>query len=182
MRFTCDPGVTIEPGRYTALIGPPGFLLDILARPEIDRFSTLYLYGVGSRVLQGFPRRAPRLALQSCMTVHQLLASLREADQTIVIVEYDDGIFSPLEGDDRDVIFVVARTLRELAETSTVLLYAPRGYRGLGPLIRTPDQLVWWYREPLPSPIGRPQNGSGRRARTTQATLEDAFRPGRAWG
>ena len=180
MRITCDPGVTIEPGRYTALVGPPGFLLDILGRPEIDRFSALYLYGVGSRVLQGLPRRAPRLALQSCMTVHQLLASLREADQTIVIVEYDDSIFSPLEGDDRDVIFVVGRTLRELARSSAVLLYAPRGDRGLRALIGPADQVVWWYREPPPSPPGRPQNRGRRRVRTTQATLADAGPPGRA--
>lgn len=178
MRITCDPGVTIEPGRYTALVGPPGFLLDILSRPEIDRFSALYLYGVGSRVLQGLPRRAPRLALQSCMTVHQLLASLREADQTFVIVEYDDDIFSPLEGDDRDVIFVVARTLCELARTSAVLLYAPRGDRGLRALVTTADQVVWRYREPPPSPPGRP--GGRRRVRTAQATLADAGPPGRA--
>ena len=180
MRITCDPGVTIEPGRYTALVGPPGFLLDILSRPEIDRFSALYLYGVGSRVLQGLPRRAPRLALQSCMTVHQLLASLRAADQTIVIVEYDDSIFSPLEGDARDVIFAVGRTLRELAQTSAVLLYAPRADRGLRALLSTADQVVWRYHERPPSPVGRPQDRPRRRVRTAQVTLADANPPGRA--
>ena len=114
MRLSLEPGVTVEPGRYTALVAPPGFLVDLLAQPEVDRYTTLYLYGVSSRVLHRLPRRAPRLAVQSCMTVHQLLASLREAYQSIVIVEYDDGIFSSLEGEERDVIFAVGRTLREL--------------------------------------------------------------------
>jgi hypothetical protein len=89
VRLSLEPGVTLEPGRYTALIAPPGFLVDLLLQPEADRYTTLYLYGVSSRVLHRLPYRAPRLAVQSCMTVHQLLASLREAYQTIVIVEYD---------------------------------------------------------------------------------------------
>lgn len=55
MRLDCDPGGTLESGRYTTPIAPPGFLVDLLARPEIDRFTALYLYGVSSRVLFRFP-------------------------------------------------------------------------------------------------------------------------------
>lgn len=166
MGILLEPGVTVEAGRYTALVSPPGFLVDLLAQPEVDRFTALYLYGVSSRVLHRLPRRAPRLAAQSCMTVHQLLASLREADQSIVIVEYDDGIFSPLEGDDRDVIFAVGRTLRELARSSAVLLWAPRGDRGLRALLLTADQVVWHYDE---RPAARP-----RRRRPVQTTFAEA--------
>ena len=172
MRLSLEPGVTVEPGRYTALIGPPGLLVDLLAQPEVDRYTTLYLYGVSSRVLHRLPRRAPRLAVQSCMTVHQLLASLREAYQSIVIVEYDDGIFSSLEGEDRDVIFTVGRTLRELARSSTVLLYAPRADRGLKGLLRTADQVVWHFEERPAASAGRP-----RRRRPVQMTLAEA-----GWG
>ena len=75
------------------------------------------------------------------MTVHQLLASLREAYRSIVIVEYDDGIFTSLGGEDRDVIFAVGRTPRE----ATVLLWAPRGDRGLRALLGTADLVVWHY-------------------------------------
>ena len=97
-------------------------------------------YGWNRARIEGFVSDgAPRLAVQSCMNVHQLLASLREAYQSIVIVEYDDGIFSSLEGEDRDVIFAVGRTLRELARSCAVLLCAPRGGdRGL----------VWFEDEP----------------------------------
>lgn len=166
MLLSLEPGAILEPGRYTALVAPPGFLVDLLLQPECDRFSTLYLYGVGSRVLHRLPRRAPRFATQSCMTVHQLLSSLREAGQTIVIVEYDDGIFSALEGEDRDVIFAVGRTLRELARSSAVLLWAPRGDRGLRALLLTADQVVWHYDE---RPAARP-----RRRRPVQTTFAEA--------
>ena len=169
MRLSLDPGLTVEAGRYTALIAPPGFLVDLLAQPEIDRYTTLYLYGVSSRVLHRLPRRAPRLAVQSCMTVHQLLASLREAYQSIVIVEYDDGIFSSLEGEDRDVIFAVGRTLRDLARSSTVLVCAPRADRGLKALLRTADQVVWHYDERPAASAVRP-----RRRRPVQTTLAEA--------
>ncbi|MEN6518850.1 MAG: hypothetical protein ABFC38_11855 [Methanospirillum sp.] len=168
MRLTLEPGVTVEPGRYTALVSPPGFLVDVLLQPEVDRFTALYLYGVSSRVLHRLPRRAPRMAIQSCMTVHQLLASLRECHHSIVIVEYDDGIFSPLEGDDRDVIFTVGRTFRELAREAAVLVWAPRGDRGLKALLLTADQVVWHYDE-------RPSAWTQiRRKRPVQMTLADA--------
>jgi len=171
VRLSLDPGVTVEPGRCTVLIAPSGFLVDLLAQPEVDRYSTLYLYGVSSRVLHRLPRRAPRLALQSCMTVHQLLASLREAHQTIVIVEYDDGIFSSLEGEDRDVIFAVGRTLRELAGSAAVLVWAPRADRGLRALLRTADQVVWRYDE-RPAASAAPP----RRRRPVQTTLAEPRR------
>ena len=163
-----EPGVTVEPGRYTALVSPPGFLPDILLQPEVDRFTALYLYGVSSRVLHRLPRRAPRMAVQSCMTAHQLLASLRDADQSIVIVEYDDGIFSPLEGEERDVIFAVGRTLRELVRSAAVLVWAPKADRGLKGLLRTADQVVWHFDErPAALPVRR-------RRRPVQMTLAEA--------
>ena len=167
MLLSLEPGATLEPGRYTALVAPPGFLVDLLLQPECDRFSTLYLYGVGSRVLHRLPRRAPRFATQSCMTVHQLLSSLREAGQTIVIVEYDDEIFSPLEGEERDVIFVLGRTLRELVRSAAVLVWSPRADRGLKPLLGTADQVVWRYDE-------RPAAVRPRRRRPVQLTLGGA--------
>ena len=171
MRLALEPGATIEPGRFTALIAPPGFLVDLLLQPDVGRFTALYLYGVSSRVLFRLPRHAPNLQVQSCMTVHQLLSSLREAYQSIVIVEYDDGVFSALEGDDRDVIFAVGRQLRELGQSSTVLLYAPRGDRGLRALLRTADQVVWRYDERPPAAMAR------QRSRPAQRTLAEA-----GWG
>ena len=166
MSLTLEPGVTVEPGRFTALVSPSGFLVDVLLQPEVDRFETLYCYGVGSRVLGRLPRQAPRLALQSCMTAHQLLASLREAHQSIVIVEYDDGIFSPLEGEERDVIFAVGRTLRDLAREAAVLVWAPRGDRGLRALLMLADQVVWHYDERPARSMDRP-----RRRKMVQTTL-----------
>jgi hypothetical protein len=167
VQLSLEPGVAVEPGRYTALIAPPGFMIDLLAQPEVDRFATLYLYGVSSRVLHRLPRRAPRLGIQSCMTVHQLLASLREAHQTIVIVEYDDEIFSSLEGEDRDVIFALGQTLRELVRSAAVLVWAPKADRGLKALLRTADQVVWRYDE-------RPAAVRPRRRRPVQLTLAGA--------
>jgi len=103
------------------------------------------------------------------MTVHQLLAALREAYQSIVIVEYDDEIFSPLEGVERDVIFAVGRTLRELVRSTAVLVYANRADRGFRAFLLTADQVVWRYDERPTSAI-RPR-------RPIQTTLEEA-----GWG
>ncbi len=103
------------------------------------------------------------------MTVHQLLASLRECHHSIVIVEYDDGIFSPLEGDDREVVFAVGRTLRELAREAAVLVWAPRGDRGLKALLLTADQVVWHFDErPAASHVRT------RRRQAVQVTLAGA--------
>lgn len=166
MQLSLEPGVTLEPGRPTALVAPPGFLVDLLIQPEVGRFSTLYLYGGSSRVLFRLPRRGPNLGVQSCMTVHQLLSSLREAYQTVVIVEYDDGVFSALEGDDRDVIVAVGEALRDLARSSTVLLYAPRADRGLRSLLWAVGQVVWRYDDRPSAPA--------LRVRAVQRTLEEA--------
>ncbi len=166
MRLSLEPGVTLEPGRATALVAPAGFVVDLLVQPEVGRFSTLYLYGVSSRVLFRLPRRGPNFGVQSCMTVHQLLSSLREAYQTIVVVEYDDDVFSALEGNDRDVIAAVGGALRDLARTSTVLLYAPRADRGLRNLLRAVGQVVWRYDE-------RPKTPA-LSARPVQRTLDEA--------
>ena len=108
------------------------------------------------------------------MTVHQLLASLREAYQSIVIIEYNDGIFSGLEGEDRDVIFAVGRTLRELVRSAAVLVWAPRADRGLKGLLRTADQVVWHFDERPAVPAVRP-----RRRRPVQVTLTEAGLGGR---
>ncbi|MEN6341346.1 MAG: hypothetical protein ABFC89_02185 [Methanospirillum sp.] len=164
MALLLEPGVAVEVGRFTAMVSPPGFLVDVLLAPEVDRFTALYLYGVSSRVLHRLPRRAPRIGIRSCMTVHQLLESLREADESIVIVEYDDEIFSPLEGEDRDVIFVVGRQLRELSRSAAVLVWAPRAERGFRALMMTADQVVWHHEERLARPIRR-------RRRAVQRTL-----------
>ncbi|HOT94737.1 MAG TPA: hypothetical protein PK089_06075 [Methanoregulaceae archaeon] len=169
MQLTLEPGVSLGPGRATALIAPPGFLVDLLMQPEVGRYSTLYLYGVSSRVLFRLPRRGPNLGVQSCMTVHQLLSSLREAYQTIVVVEYDGDIFSALEGDDRDVITVVGEALQDLARSSVVLLYAPRADRGLRSLLRAAGQVVWRYDDRPAAPA--------LRARAVQRTLGEA-----GWG
>jgi hypothetical protein len=174
VRLSLEPGVPVEPGRYTALIARPDLLIDLLAQPEIDRYATLYLYGVSSRVLHRLPRRTPRLAVQSCMTVHQLLASLREAYQTIVIIEYDDEIFSSLEGEERDVIFAVGRTLRELDRSAVVLVSAPRVDRGFRALLGAANQIVWHYDE---RPADRVRSRAARRGRPAQLTLAEAV-----WG
>ena len=98
------------------------------------------------------------------MTVHQLLAALREAHQWIVSVEYHNGIFSPLEGEDRDVIFAVGRQRREARREAAVLVWAPRGDPGFRALIGTADQVVWHYDE-------RPAGPARMRRRPVQATL-----------
>lgn len=97
------------------------------------------------------------------MTAHQLLASLREAHQSIVIVEYDDGIFAGLEGEERDVVFAVGRQLRELKREAAVLLWAPRAERGLKALLRTAGQVVSHYDE-------RPATTAHRKRRLEQVT------------
>lgn len=177
MRLWLDPpGVALEQGRYTALVAPPEALLALLARPELDRFMTLYLYGVSSRVLHRLPRRPPAIALQSCMTVHQLLGALRAAHQTIVIVEYDPELFSALEDEQRETVWAVGRALRELASASLVLLYAERADRGLRALVRTADQAVYLYGA-VPPPRSVPPGAASRRGRPVQRTLVEA-----GWG
>lgn len=69
VRPVLEPGFTFDPGRYTPLVAPHGLLVDPLAQVEVDRSVALFLDGVISRVLHRLPRRAPRPAIPSGMTV-----------------------------------------------------------------------------------------------------------------
>jgi len=146
------PEIVLEPRRYALLVAPPDALL---GSPEAGRYASLCLNGAGSRVLHCLPRRSPRLSVRRCMIVYRLLTSHREADATIVNSEYDNGVLSALDAGDRDVIFAVVRSLRELVLTSTVLLRAERSNRGVRSLFTTADQGVLHVEERRPAPSGR---------------------------
>ncbi len=178
MRLWFDPpGVPLEQGRYTALVAPPEPLLGLLGRPELDRFMTLYLYGISSRLLHRLPRRAPALEVQSCMTIHQLLVALQEAYHSIVLVEYDPELFSAIEGEQQEVVHAAGQALSELARSSLVLLYVGRADRGFRALSRPADQVVYLYGALPPSRAEAPARAVGGHRRPAQRTLAET-----GWG
>lgn len=75
-----------------------------MIRAASTRFLTLYLYGTTSRVLYRLPRGTCGFEVQSSCTAHQLLQVIREVTATVVLVEYDEEIFSALDSDQRLLI------------------------------------------------------------------------------
>jgi hypothetical protein len=144
MRLDLPPGIELSAGRFTIITGPPQVHLQLLVTAASTRFLTLYLYGTTSRLLYRLPRGIREVEVQSCCTAHQLLQVIREVTATVLLVEYDEDLFSVLNDDQRPLIEQIGQALHDLAECSSALVVlSARGFdRSLNTIARYADCVV----------------------------------------
>jgi len=132
--------IVLSPGRFYALIVPPDtFLAGLNDNPVIGRYTTVFIGGNFSRLLNGINRTSANFEIRRAFTVHQLLTILREDDHSIVLVEHDPTIYE----DAGDVKRIVPPTMKELSRNCIFVLYAPTMDRSFSYLAHTADHLIY---------------------------------------
>ena len=154
MELELHPSVTMHTGTFNALVAPPELVLPALnGNPEFRRFLFLYVCGNYSGLLSGINRRLMQIEVRRAFTAHQLVTILREAHHTIIFVEHDPSLYE----DAGELAEPVAGALSEAAESSLVILYAPKGGPSFDSIARKADRV--FYLNPVPPA------GPGRRHR-----------------
>ncbi len=140
MEFDLQPGIPLSTGTFSALVAPVETLLAGLnANPAIRKFLFLYVCGNYSRVLSGTGPGEDNFDVQRAFTVFQLLAILRAAHHTIILVEHDPTLY-----DDAGATLTrqAGLALRSAAETAIVVLYTPRPDVSFDRLSRSADRII----------------------------------------
>lgn len=81
----------------------------------------LYISGNDSRILDNLDRRFTELDIRRAFTAHQLMTILKEAYQTLILVEHDPSLFE----DAREMAEYIDQALKEASNGSSMLLYSP---------------------------------------------------------
>jgi hypothetical protein len=132
------PGIILQSGVFNAIIAPEEMILAGLNdNPVIDRYTTLFICGNFSRILNGINRRSTNFHIQRAFTVHQLLTILHETYHSIVFLEHDPTLYD----DAGNVKTEIPRALKEISHDKIVILYAPKMDRHLSFLISNADRI-----------------------------------------
>jgi len=138
MDLPISPEIILQSGLFNAIIAPEEMILAGLNdNPVIERYTTLYICGNFSRILNGINRRSTNFNIQRAFTVHQLLTILHATYHSIVFLEHDPTIFD----DAGEVKSMIPRALKEIAHDKIVILYAPKMDRHLSFLISNADRV-----------------------------------------
>ncbi|KUK43476.1 MAG: Uncharacterized protein XD72_2135 [Methanothrix harundinacea] len=123
MELELQSPLTLVPNSFNVLIGPIEMLVDSLNynQKELQRHQVLYVSGNYSRILDKLDRRFSELDVRRAFTAHQLLTVLKEAYQTLIILEHDPSLFE----DASELTEYIGHALKEASEGSAVLLYSP---------------------------------------------------------
>jgi len=132
------PGIILQSGLFSAVIAPEETILAGLNdNPVIERYTTLFISGNFSRILNGINRRSTNFHIQRAFTVHQLLTILHETYHSIVFLEHDPTIYD----DAGDVKTMIPRALKEMSHDKIVILYATKMDRHFSFLISNADRV-----------------------------------------
>ncbi|MGA2917918.1 hypothetical protein [Methanoregula sp.] len=172
MDLRINDRIILSPGRFYAIVAPVElFLAGLNDNPAIERYTTIFISGNFSRLLNGINRTSENFEVQRAFTVHQLLTILQEEYHSIVIVEHDPTLYE----DAGDVKRVVPPSMKDVSRDSIFVLYSPKMDRHFAYLAQTADYLI--YYEDTSDPIGtRIRNSSKSKTRhnglpNTQKTL-----------
>jgi hypothetical protein len=97
----------------------------------------LYVSGNYSRILDKLDRRFTELDVRRAFTAYQLMTILKEAYQTLIIFEYDPGLFE----DASEMAEYVGQALKESSNNSALLLYSPWTDRPLEEISKFADRV-----------------------------------------
>jgi len=132
-------GMYLSPGSYNAVVAPENVIVSSISRnPDLRRYLFLYVSGNYSRLLTRIDRGSRNFDVRRAFTAHQLLAVIREAAHTIVLVEHDPLIFEGAE----QMVAPVAMALKDAGRDALVILYAPAIDRRFAALMRYADRVI----------------------------------------
>lgn len=131
--------LTLTPNSFSVLIAPTEVLVDSLNYnlKELERLQVLYVSGNYSRILDKLDRRFTELDVRRAFTAHQLMTALKEAYQTLIILEHDPSLFE----DASEMAEYVGQALKEVSNGSSVLLYSPWTDRHLDCISKFADRV-----------------------------------------
>jgi DNA polymerase I len=123
MELELQAPFTLVPNSFNVLIGPEEMLVDSLncSLKELQSIEVLYVSGNYSRILDKLDRRFTELDVRRAFTAYQHLTILKEAYQTMILVEHDPSLFE----DASEMAEYVGQALKESSNGSSVLLYSP---------------------------------------------------------
>jgi DNA polymerase I len=139
MELELQSPLILVPNSFNVLIGPEEMLVDSLNynMKEIQRLQVLYVSGNYSRILDKIDRRFTELDVRRAFTVYQLLTILKEAYQTLIILEHDPSLFE----DASEMAEYIGHALKESSNNSAVLLYSPWTDRPLEEISKFADRV-----------------------------------------
>lgn len=131
--------LTLTPNSFSVLIGPTEMLVDSLNYnlKELQRLQALYISGNYSRILDKLDRRFIELDVRRAFTAYQLMTILKEAYQTLIILEHDPSLFE----DASEMAEYVGQAIKEVSNRSSVLLYSPWTDRHLDEISKFADRV-----------------------------------------
>lgn len=139
MELELQSPLTLTPNSFSVLIGPTEVLVDSLNynMKELQRLQVLYVSGNYSRILDKLDRRFTELDARRAFTAHQLMTALKEAYQTLIILEHDPSLFE----DAAEMAEYVGQAIKEVSNGSSVLLYSPWTDRYLDEISKFADRV-----------------------------------------
>lgn len=136
-------GMTLHPGTFNAVIAPVKVMVSALnSTTDLQRFLFLYMSGSSSRLLFSISRSFKNFMVRRAFTALQIFTILKEAGNTVVLVEHDPALFDGAE----TMIPQIAGMLREAGRESLVILYAPSIDRSFSLLMRQADRIMGFLR------------------------------------
>jgi DNA polymerase I len=131
--------LTLTPNSFSVLIGPDKMLVDSLNYnlKELERLQVLCVSGNYSRILDKLDRRFTELDIRRAFTTYQLMTVLKEAYQTLIILEHDPSLFE----DATEMAEYVGQALKEVSNRSSVLVYSPWTDRHLDEISKFADRV-----------------------------------------
>ena len=131
--------LTIAPNSFSVLIGPDKMLVDSLNYnlKELERLQVLYISGNYSRILDKLDRRFTELDVRRAFTAYQLMTILKEAYQTLIILEHDPSLFE----DATEMAEYVGQAIKGVSNRSSVLVYSPWTDRHLDEMSKFADRV-----------------------------------------
>jgi hypothetical protein len=168
MELELQSPLVLIPNSFNVLIGPEEMLVDSLNfnLKELQRLQVLYVSGNYSRILDKLDRRFTELDVRRAFTAYQLMTILKEAYQTLIILEHDPSLFE----DASEMAEYVGQALKESSNDSAVLLYSPWTDRHLEEISKFADR-VFVYNE-VPKYVYKRASKKAKPGPRGQRTLE----------
>lgn len=128
-----ENAIDIGSGELVAITAPPDIAVELICSLKYSNGnnnsnSMLYIPGNSSVVLPGFNRIRIDFEVRRSFTVYQLMQILEEAYQSVVFIEYDDGLWEDIPSlSSTEIIEALMWRMKELTRRgASVIVYAPR--------------------------------------------------------